>query len=105
MSVRSLRNATAVLAVVLFAGVPGRAADGSWSSTAASGNWSTTTNWTGGIVADGANSTATFATPNLTVPVTVTLDTNRTIGNLVFDNPTNTFGWTLRSSGGSTLTL
>jgi autotransporter-associated beta strand protein len=83
-----------------------RAQSGSWSqATAGTYNWSTTTNWQGNTVADGANNTATFSTANLTGPITVTLDTNRTIGNLFFDNPTNTFGWTLRSSGTNVLTL
>jgi len=81
-----------------------RAQDGSWSAVA-SGNWSDATKWTGGVIANGANNTATFATPSLTVPLTVTLDTSRIIGNLTFDNPTNNFGWTLRGNAGTTLTL
>ncbi|MFO0809977.1 MAG: autotransporter-associated beta strand repeat-containing protein [Gemmataceae bacterium] len=89
---------------IIGVGAPSRglAQSGSWSNTA-SGSWGTTTNWTGGIIANGANNTATFATANLTTPVTVTLDINRTIGNLLFDNTTNNFGWTLR--GSPTLTL
>jgi autotransporter-associated beta strand protein len=62
------------------------AADGTWN-TAASGNWSDTTKWTAGIVADGGNgsaSTAFFNTLDLTGNLTVTLDTVRTNGNLVF---------------------
>jgi autotransporter-associated beta strand protein len=91
----------AILGLWLAAG-PALAQDGSWTALA-SGIWSSPANWSGGIVADGAGSTATFATAGLTVPLTVTLDTNRTIGNLVFDNPTNNFGWTVR--GTTTLTL
>ena len=49
-------------------------------------------NWQSGIVADGANNTADFTTAGLTGPMTINLDTPRTIGSLVFDNPTNTFG-------------
>ena len=77
------------------------AQSGSWTALA-SGNWGTATNWSGSVIADGADNTATFATANLTVPITVTLNTSRTIGNLVFDNPTNNSGWTVRSN---TLTL
>ena len=73
------------------------AQSGSWSALA-SGNWGTATNWSGSVIADGADNTATFATANLTVPITVTLNTSRTIGNLVFDNPTNNLGWTVRSN-------
>jgi fibronectin-binding autotransporter adhesin len=76
-------------------------------------NWSTPGNWNGGIVADGANNTATFATTGLTTGVLINLDTPRTIGNLVFDNPTNAFGWTIQgtnaltlsNAGGSTITV
>src|SRR5256885_1769123 len=78
------------------------AADGNWNNVNG-GNWSDVANWTGGVVADGAGGTATFATPNLTQLVTVSLDTNRTIGNLTFGNPTNSFGWLL--DGFNTLTL
>ncbi|HEY1379144.1 MAG TPA: autotransporter-associated beta strand repeat-containing protein [Gemmataceae bacterium] len=78
------------------------AADGSWNNVNG-GNWSDTASWTGGVVADGIGSTATFATPNLTQLTIVTLDTNRTIGNVTFGNPTNTFGWLL--DGFSTLTM
>jgi autotransporter-associated beta strand protein len=79
---------------------------GTWSqATAGTYMWSTTTNWSGGNVANGANFTASFNTASLTGPITVTLDTSRTIGGVLFDNPTNTFGWTLNSSGTSVLTL
>ncbi len=52
----------------------------------------------GGRILDGS-----FAVASLTGPVSVTLDTNRTIGGLVFDNPTNTFGWSI--IGSTTLSL
>src|SRR5689334_16803203 len=64
------------------------AADGIWNNVNG-GNWSDAASWAGNVIADGAGSTATFATPNLTQLTTVTLDTNRTIGNVVFGNPTN----------------
>src|SRR5437762_14331453 len=76
------------------------AQDGSWSAVA-SGNWSNAANWSGGVIANGANFTATFATPNLTVPLSVTLDSSRTIGNLTFDNPTHNLGWTVRGNAGT----
>jgi autotransporter-associated beta strand protein len=85
---------------------PVSAQSGTWSqATAGTYTWSTTGNWTGGTVANGANNTASFNTASLTGPITVTLDTSRTIGGVLFDNPTNTFGWTLGSSGTSVLTL
>jgi autotransporter-associated beta strand protein len=80
------------------------AQSGTWiTNTAGTYNWSLTGDWQNGTVADGANNTATFATAGLTGDITVNLDTVRTIGALVFDNPTNTFGWTI--TGSNILTL
>lgn len=89
---------TVCIVSLLFMAMNLRAADGTWTGTA-SGNWSDTSQWAGGIVADGSGSTAMF-TNDITTDVTVTLDTARTNGNLVFaDADTNsTAGWTL--SGG-----
>ncbi len=70
-------------------------ANGSWISTV-DGNWSDTANWNAGIVAAGYDQTATF---NAATGVTVTLNTNRIIGNLAFD----TSDYTL--AGANTLTL
>ncbi|HEX4588671.1 MAG TPA: autotransporter-associated beta strand repeat-containing protein [Gemmataceae bacterium] len=81
------------------------AQSGTWSQAGAAPpyNWSDATNWSGGIIADGANNTATFATAGLTANQGVTLDSARTIGSLVFDNPTNNFGWSI--GGTNILTL
>jgi autotransporter-associated beta strand protein len=82
------------------------AQSGVWSQNAGGPfNWGDAFNWQSGTVADGANNSASFNTSFLNGPTTVTLDTSRTIGSLLFDNPSNTFGWTLRSTGGTTLTL
>lgn len=79
-----------------------RAADSSWNVNAA-GNWSAGTNWTAGDPGSTSitNSTdvATFAF-TLTAARTVTVDTNRNIGGIVFGNTSN-FGYTL--SGGNLL--
>jgi fibronectin-binding autotransporter adhesin len=89
--------------LILAAG-PAAAQSGTWSqATAGTYNWSNPANWAGGVVADGVGNTASFTTASLTGDVTVTLDGDRTIGNLTFDNPTNTFSWTL--AGTSVLTL
>ncbi|CAN5198166.1 hypothetical protein BH11PLA2_BH11PLA2_37550 [soil metagenome] len=68
-------------------------------------DWGTSSNWLSGSVADGTDSTALFSTAGLTAPMIINLDTNRTIGVLSFDNPTNAFGWTISSNTGSQLTL
>lgn len=78
-------------------------ATGTWTSVATSGNWSATGNWSGGIVADGAGFNANF-TSNITATTTVTLDSVRTIGNLVFsDNGAAGSSWTI--AGANALTL
>src|SRR5947209_5931817 len=102
---RDSRVAIAAIVTLLLLPVAAAAQSGSWSQ-AASGqvwNWGDSANWTGGIVATGANNTATFATAGLSTGVLINLDTPRTIGSLAFDNPTNAFGWTVQ--GGNPLTL
>jgi fibronectin-binding autotransporter adhesin len=72
------------------------AQNGTWTQVGGSpASWGTSANWAGGTIANGQDNTATFATAGLTGPFTVTLDQNRTIGNLVFANPTNAFPWTI----------
>jgi autotransporter-associated beta strand protein len=103
LAARAIDIATILTPLALFP-APAAAQNGTWSqATAGTYNWSTTGNWSGGTVANGANNTANFTTANLTGPISVTLDTNRTIGSLVFDNPTNAFGWSI--IGSNTLTL
>lgn len=68
-----------------------KATDGVWTNTSA-GSWSTAANWTNGVVADGAGNVASTASFNaldlssLSGSLTVTLDTARTNGNLIFAN-------------------
>lgn len=56
------------------------AQDGTWS-TDGDGNWSDTANWTGNVIADGVDSTATFGNA-ISANRIINLDTNRTIGNI-----------------------
>ncbi len=56
--------------------------DGTWVSSV-DGNWGTQVNWQDGSVASGQDKTATFAGASGT---TVTLDSNRTVGNLSFSS-------------------
>ncbi len=69
--------------------------NGTWTSLS-NGDWSVAGNWSGGTVASGFDSIATF---NAATGVTVNLDSSRTIGGLTF----GTTGYTL--AGSSTLTL
>jgi fibronectin-binding autotransporter adhesin len=76
---------------------------GTWANTAG-GTWGTAGNWVDSIEASGSDNTAYFNTLDLTADTTVTLDSTRTIGNLVFgDTDTSSAAsWTLT---GSNLTL
>ena len=55
--------------------------------------WIATTNWLDRVVADGTDALADFSMLNLTADATVTLDTNCTIGSLVFDDTTPGNNW------------
>lgn len=83
------------------------AQNGAWS-TAGGGSWPVTGNWTGGTVANGADSTATFSQDIAAgVTYTVTLDGARTLGNVsMTDSGAGTAGfWSLNDGSGGPLTL
>jgi autotransporter-associated beta strand protein len=78
------------------------AADGTWTNDV-DGNWTDVGNWSGAI-ADGVGFTAYFTAELATANRTVTLNGNRTIGNITFtDGTTSSHDLTL--SGANTLTL
>ncbi|CAN5340638.1 hypothetical protein BH09VER1_BH09VER1_27440 [soil metagenome] len=81
------------------------AQSGTWNVNA-NGLWSTTGNWAAGVVATGSDNTADFGQVDLTADRTVTLDSARTIGNLIFaDSATATaFNWIL-TNGGTTANI
>jgi autotransporter-associated beta strand protein len=81
------------------------AADGTWNGI--TGNWTDTTDpggfWSGGIIADGADSTANFTGVDIAADQIITLNGNRTIGNIIFtDATTSSHNLTIT---GNTLTL
>ena len=79
-----------------------QAATGTWVGDVA-GNWSDTTKWTGGIIADGAGSTANL-TFNITAARTVTMDAPHSIGIVnIGDMTTMSSSFTL-ATGANTLT-
>jgi autotransporter-associated beta strand protein len=59
-------------------------ASGNWAMNAG-GDWSQAVNWSGGIIANGVDKTATFAN-DLTAPRFVNQNSSRSIGNLVFSD-------------------
>ncbi|MBN8459353.1 MAG: autotransporter-associated beta strand repeat-containing protein [Verrucomicrobia bacterium] len=73
--------------------IPG--ANGTWTSLE-NGNWGDAPNWAGNTIAIGYDATATF---NAATGVTVTVESNRKIGNLAFD----VSDYTLAGSGVLTL--
>ena len=79
------------------------ALDGTWINPSG-GSWNTDTNWAGGppgVIADGSGFTASFNTLNPTADATVTLDSERTIANLIFGDttPGTAAGWILAAAG------
>jgi fibronectin-binding autotransporter adhesin len=104
-SFRLLRDLAILAAASPFLGTAvAQNVDGAWSQTVSGTyNWSTAGNWLNGTVANGANHTANFTTSGRTGAESITLDTARTLGALVFDDPTGAANWTL--SGSNALTL
>ena len=82
------------LSAAIMMNMPAFAADGTWINTAG-GSWPDTANWSGAAVADGIGGVADFSTVDLPADATVTLDANRTIGCLFFDDTTPSHTWTI----------
>jgi hypothetical protein len=82
-------NVSLVALLVLTAGSPAMAVNGTWSSSATTGAWQTTTNWLSGIV-PGATSgttntdTATFNNAG-NGQTTIIPDAGRNLENITFD--------------------
>ena len=71
----------------------------------AGGSWATAANWQNSTIASGAGVAADFSTLALTSAPTVTLDGARTVGDLLFGDTNNSYGWTLNTGTGGPLTL
>lgn len=87
-----------VLAPAMFAADT----NGTWTNADGGAlSWNTDTNWLANTIADGSGFTADFNTLNVTADTTVTLDTDRTIGNLIFGDTTTSLaaGWVLAGAG------
>ncbi len=75
-----------------------------WTN-AAGGSWTTATNWQNTTIANGAGVAADFSMLPLTAAATVTLDGARTVGDLLFGDTSNAYGWTLNTGSAGPLTL
>jgi fibronectin-binding autotransporter adhesin len=83
---------------------PAAAVDGTWITLNGTTPWSATSNWSGGTVADGVDSTA-FFTADINGALDTTLaDMGRTIGNITFTDAT-TDSHNMTISGANALTL
>jgi autotransporter-associated beta strand protein len=59
------------------------------------GTWGTAANWSGNVIATNVDGVADFSTLDITAARTVTNDTIRTIGHLVFGDTVQNANWTL----------
>ncbi|MES2922889.1 MAG: autotransporter-associated beta strand repeat-containing protein [Verrucomicrobiota bacterium] len=73
---------------VLLVSQSAQAQSGTWTNPVSGGLWSDPANWNLLTVADGTDSTADFSTLDIAADNTVSLDTVRTIGNLIFADAT-----------------
>ena len=96
------RNNRRILAAAIFIMLApvAFAADGTWNTSVTPSSWDTPGNWLADT-ANGSGFTANFNALDITADTTVTLDTDRMIGNLVFgDTATGSAaGWLLAGAG------
>jgi len=82
----------------------GTVATPAWSN-AAGGSWPVSGNWSNTVVANGSGVTADISQLTLSSNVTITLDSTPTVGQMLFADQANAFGWTLAGGSGGPLTL
>jgi len=76
--------------------------DGVWTNAGANAPWTNANNWSGGNIPDVAGAIADFSTLNIGAARTVNLNSNRTVGTLIFGDIDDTHGWTLANGGTGT---
>ena len=80
--------------------------NGTWTNATSNSAWSTTTNWSGGLVADGVDAIADFSTLDIAANRTLNLGASRSIGTLIFgDATTASNNWALANGTGGPWTL
>jgi fibronectin-binding autotransporter adhesin len=72
---------------------------------AGGGSWSGSYNWSNNIIANMIGAPADIATLTLTANTLITLDSAPTVGQLLFADTGNTYGWALDNGAGGPLTL
>src|SRR5215212_9652745 len=96
--IRRIMPAVAAMSAALAATRAVSGANGTWSFLG-NGAWSVAPNWAGGIVANGASAIADLSKLNITADTIVSLDSSRTIGQLLFSDTTQSNLWTLDNAG------
>jgi len=80
--------------------------NGTWTNATSNSAWSTTTNWSGGLVADGMDAIADFSTLDIAANRTVNLGASRSIGTMIFGAATTASNnWALANGTGGPWTL
>ncbi len=103
--IATMRLAGIMTIVFLLARASVIGGTGTWINPAG-GSWTNSSNWSGGVIADGSGSTANFATLTLPADTTLTLDAPRVLGSLSFDDLGLTkHNWFLHPGNGGSLTL
>jgi len=80
------------------------ATDGTWIHNG-TGDWSLAANWQGGVIASGAGAIAHFDLLNITNDVSVTLDSSRTVGQLLIGDTDGTKSYTFPASTVTNITF
>ena len=96
------------LIVLVFISRANAQTNGTWINATSNSTWGSTSNWSGGVIADGADGIADFSTLDIAANRTVNLGANRTIGTIIVGDATtasNTWAIANGSGGPWTLTL
>jgi hypothetical protein len=83
------------------------AGSGTWINTDNGGTWSDTTNWQCSTIASGSGATADFSLRDPDADTSLVIDSNRTLGRLVFGDIdySSPAGWTISDNGTSSRVL
>lgn len=107
LRIRANSKAAAIIAsaaVAALSSIASGQVTGTWKAPV-NGSWGDSTRWVGAVIPGAAGDTANFSTLNLTSDVSVSLDGDRTVGNLLFGDTTPSNNWIVNPGAGGTLVL
>src|SRR5947207_11899300 len=96
--IQKLLPAVAAAGALLAIENAARATNGTWTFLN-NDSWSVTSDWFNGVVADGASGIADFSKRDIGQDITVSLDSSRTIGQLLFNDTAQSNQSTLDNGG------